>query len=193
MDGFSTNQAGKPARMDLTGRVGADALLTLRGTVGPVGGPLRLDLNGEIRGFAVPRTNPYLLRQVAWEAREGWLTTTLRCRIDGDALDAKTEILLNRLQVARAGGNDQAQARIGLPLGMIVSLMKDRRGDIHIALPIGASQRSALRLPSHLERSATGRQGDHGAGELDRPVHVGADSRIQRIEIDPIPFGRARP
>ena len=36
-------------------------------------------------------------------------------------LDAKTEILLSRLQVARASGHDEAQARIGLPLGMIVA------------------------------------------------------------------------
>jgi hypothetical protein len=39
---------------------------------------------------------------VAWEAREGWLTTAFRCRIDKDTLDANTKITLNRLQVARA-------------------------------------------------------------------------------------------
>src|SRR5437660_1963249 len=120
----------------LKGRVG-DGSLSLRGTVAALSGPLRVDLEAGLREFAVPRTNPYLVNQVAWEARDGWLTTSLHCRIDGDNLDAKTEILLSRLQVARASGNDQAQARIGLPLGMIVSLMKNRRGDIQLVLPVG--------------------------------------------------------
>ena len=121
----------------MTGRVGPDSDLALRGTVGSLGGPLRLDMNAELRGFAVPRTNPYLVQQVAWEARGGRLTTDVRCRIDGDVLDAKTDILLSQLEVARAGGGDGAQARIGLPLGMIVALMKDRRGDIRLSLPVG--------------------------------------------------------
>src|SRR5438309_9139554 len=29
------------------------------------------------------------------------------------------------------------RSRIGLPLGMIVALMKDRRGDIRLSLPVG--------------------------------------------------------
>jgi hypothetical protein len=85
-------------------------------------------MSAELRHFAVPRTNPYLVHHVAWEARDGWLSTTLRCRIDGEALDARTDIRLSRLQVARASVQGQAQARLGLPLGMIVSLLKDRRG-----------------------------------------------------------------
>jgi hypothetical protein len=170
----------------------------MRGTIGPVDGPLRLDVSGELRGFAVPRTNPYMLQYVAWEARDGWLTTTLRCRIDGDALDAKTDILLSRLQVTRAGGNDQAQTRIGLPLGMIVSLMKDRRGDIHISLPV----RGRLNDPRFdfteviwsTLRNVAIKAITAPVSWIGR-VHFGADSRIQRIEVDPILFepGAATP
>ena len=137
IEGLSTAPKSKPARFELTGRAGATSILALRGTVGSFGGPLHLDLNGELQGFAVPRTNPYLVEQVAWEARDGWLSTAFRCRIDGDALDARTEIKLNRLEVARADARDEAQARIGLPLGMIVALMKDSHGDIHVTLPVG--------------------------------------------------------
>jgi hypothetical protein len=136
VEGASTDPAAKPAQLDLKGRVGGTSILALRGTIGSLGGPLRVDVNGDLRGFAIPRTNSYLLQQVAWEAREGWLTTAIRCRIDGDALDARTEIQVSRLQLARAGAGDQAQARIGLPLGMLVALMKDARGDIRVALPV---------------------------------------------------------
>lgn len=197
IDGVSTAPGAKPARVDLKARVG-DGLLSLHGTVGPIRGPLRVDLEGELREFAVPRTNPYLLNQVAWEARDGWLTTRLSCRIDGANLDAKTEIVLSRLQVARASGHDEAQARIGLPLGMIVSLMKDRRGDIRLALPVGGR----LTDPRFDFREVIWSTVRHAAFKaITAPVswigrvQFDADSRIQRIEVDPIQFepGTAAP
>ncbi|HEV8441769.1 MAG TPA: DUF748 domain-containing protein [Methylomirabilota bacterium] len=191
MDGFATPAGAKPARFGLTGRVGAASLVTLRGTIGPVGGPVRLDVDGEIKGFAVPRTNPYLLRYVGWEAREGWLTTNVRCRIDGDALEVKTDIRLSRLQVARASSRDEAQSRIGLPLGMITSLMKDPRGEIHISLPVGG-RLSDPRFDLTEAIWSTAR--NVAIKAITAPVswigrvRLGADSRIQRIEVDPIPF-----
>ncbi len=175
----------------MTGRVGADSDLALRGTVGSLGGPLRLDMTAELRGFAVPRTNPYLVQQVAWEARGGRLTTSVSCRIDGDVLDAKTDILLSQLEVARAGGDDGAQARIGLPLGMIVALMKDRRGDIRLSLPVGG-RLSDPRFDMSEALWSTVR--NVAVKAITAPVswigrvQVGSDSRIQRVEIDPIPF-----
>ena len=191
IDGLSTDPRAKPARLDMTGRVGADSDLALRGTVGSLGGPLRLDMNAELRGFAVPRTNPYLVQQVAWEARGGRLTTTVSCRIDGDVLDAKTDILLSQLEVARAGGADGAQARIGLPLGMIVALMKDRRGDIRLSLPVGG-RLSDPRFDMSEALWSTVR--NVAVKAITAPVswigrvQVGSDSRIQRVEVDPIPF-----
>jgi hypothetical protein len=190
MEGLSTAPA-RPARMDLTGRLDQVTELTLRGTIGAIGGPLRLDVNGELRGFAVPRTNSYLLRHVAWKARAGWLTTMLRCRIDGDALSAKTDIRLSQLQLDRAGPRDEAQARIGLPLGLIVALMKDSRGDITLSLPVAGRLSdprfdfseaiwSAVRTVAikaiTLPVSWIGR------------VQFSSDSRIQRIEVDPVRF-----
>ena len=191
VSGLSTDPAAGPARLDMGGRVAADSSLTLRGTVGPLGGPLRLDVSADLRGFAVPRTNPYLVHQVAWQARTGWLTTSVRCRIDGDALDAKTDILVSQLEVARAADHDEAQARIGLPLGMIVALMKDRRGDIRVSLPVGG-RLSDPRFDVSEALWSTVR--NVAVKAITAPVswigrvQVGPNSRIQRVDVDPIPF-----
>jgi uncharacterized protein DUF748 len=190
VDGLSTAPGATVARMDMKARVG-DGLLSFAGTIGPVTGPLRLDLRGELREFAVPRTNPYLLNGVAWEARNGWLTTNVQCRIDGDTLQAKADVLVSRLQLSRAGGHDEAQARIGLPLGMITSLMKDRHGDIRLALPIGGrvnDPRFHLRevIWSTVRNAAL--KAVTGPVSLIGRVKSSGDSRIERIEIDPIRF-----
>jgi hypothetical protein len=195
IEGLSTAPRSKPAQLELKGRAGATSILAMRGTVGSFGRPLHLDLNGELQGFAVPRTNPYLVERVAWEARNGWLSTTFRCRIDGDALDARTEIKLNRLEVARAGARDEAQARIGLPLGMIVALMKDSRGDIHVTLPV-SGRLSDPRFDLSDAIWSTVR--NVAIKAITAPVswigrvQLDGDSRIQRIDVDPIPFAPGR-
>ena len=190
VDGLGTTP-GRPARLDLNARVGGTADLVLRGTVGPLSGPLRLEVDGELREFAVPRANSYLQSQVGWTARAGQVTTKLHGRVDGDALNAKTDIRVSRLQLVRAERQDAAQARIGLPLGTLTSLMKDRRGDINLSFPIGgrlgdprfdfreaiwsavrAVAINAITLPV----SWIGR------------VRMSADSRIERIEVDPLTF-----
>ena len=191
MEGASTDPVAKPARLELKGRVGGTSIVALRGTIGSFGGPLRVDIDGDLRGFAIPRTNSYLVQQVAWEAREGWLTTAIRCRIDGDALDAATEIQVSRLQLARVGAGDQAAARVGLPLGMLVALMKDARGDIRVTLPV-SGRLSDPRFDFSEAIWSTIR--NIAVKAIAAPVswigrvQLGADSRIERIDVDPIPF-----
>jgi hypothetical protein len=197
IDAVSTAPGARPSRVEMRARV-ADGLMSFAGTIGPVTGPLRLDLQGELREFAVPRTNPYLLNVMAWEARNGWLTTNIQCRIDGNDLQANADVLLSRLQLSRAGGPDEAQARVGLPLGMITSLMKDRHGDIHLALPIGGrvnDPRFDLKelIWSTVRKVAL--KAVTAPVSLVGRVKTGADSRIERIEIDPVHFvpGTSRP
>jgi hypothetical protein len=195
VEGLST-AAPKPARVELTGRLGPGSELTLRGTVGALGGPLRLDLNGELRDFAVPRTNPYLLEQVGWKTTEGRLTSKLQCRVDGDALSAKTDIRLSRLQLVRAGEHDEAQRRIGLPLGVITSLMKNKQGDINLSLPVGGRLSDPRFDYSEAIWSSVRAVAIHAitlpVSWIGR-VRFTKDSRIERIDIDPVTFEAGTP
>ena len=195
--GLSTAPA-RPAQVHLTGRIGPVTELTLRGTTGPVGAPLKIDMNGSLRQFGLPRVNPYVQRQMAWQVREGWLTTGLRVRVDGEVLAAKTDLRVSQLQVARAGNADEAKTRIGLPLGMIVALMKDRRGDITLSFPVGGR----LSDPKFDFREAIwGAVRTVAINAITLPVswvgrvHMSGDSRIERIDLDPVAFqpGTATP
>jgi hypothetical protein len=188
--GLST-AAAKPARLDVNGQLGPGANLMLRGTVGALGGPLKLDVNGELREFAVERANPYVLAHAGWKTIDGRLTSTIQCRIDGDALSAKTKSRISRLQLVRATAQDNAQARIGLPLGMLTSLMKDKRGDINVAFPVGG-RLSDPRFD--FSEAIWGAVRSVAINAVALPVswigrmHVSADSKIQRIDVDPLPF-----
>jgi hypothetical protein len=190
LDGLST-AGDKPARLDLSGRLGPGSELVLRGTIGALGGPLKLDLNGELRDFAIPRANPYLLQHVGWKSTDGRITSKLLCRIDGQTLSAKTDLRLSGLHVVRAAASDGAQARMGLPFGMITALMKNRRGDINVSLPVGGR----LDDPRFEFREAIwGAVRAVAVNAITLPVswvgrvRFSGDSKIERIEIDPVTF-----
>lgn len=195
MEGLST-AAPKPARLELTGRLGPGSELKLRGTVGALGGPLRLDLNGEVRDFALPRTNPYLLQHAGWKTDEGRLTSKLQCRVDGDALSARTDIRLSRLHLVRAAEADKAQARIGLPLSVITALMKNKQGDINLSLPVGGRLSDPRFDLSETIWSAVRTVAVHAitlpVSWIGR-VRFTKDSRIERIDVDPLIFEAATP
>jgi hypothetical protein len=155
-------------------------------------------VDGTLHEFAVPRMNSYLARQVGWSSRAGALTTTLRGRIDGDALAAKTDITIQGLRLVRAADHDEAQRRIGLPLGMITALMKNRRGEINLSFPVGGR----LADPTFDVREALwSAVRTVAVNAITLPVSwIGRveftrDSKIQQIHVEPLAFepGTATP
>ena len=193
-----TTAASRPARVRLKSRVGPTGVFELTGTVAAFGGPLAADLDAHLRDFTVTRVNPYLERYVAWSARDGRLFLDLRARVRGEAMDARNDVRLVRLKVERAGAHDEARERIGLPLGLVVALMKDRRGEIAITLPVGGR----LDDPRfELKEAIWGAVRAIAVKTITLPVswigrvHFTRDSKIADITVDPASFepGRAAP
>ncbi len=135
IDGLSTT-SGQPARVQAQGIVGTGAALALRGDMQPFGATPFLDVSGEMHDFQVPRVNPYARRLLDWIAESGRLTSRVHYRITGDQLEASNDILVRRLDVAPVGEDDVVERRIGLPLGLIVALLKDASGAIHLSVPV---------------------------------------------------------
>ena len=134
-----SNAPGKRGTLTLQSVIGATGAFSLQGEIAPLGETLWLDLDGELRDFAIPRVNPYTNPLLSWIAREGQLGTKVHFRLDGDKLDAKTEIVVGRLDLVQVSGDDKAKDKIGLPLGLIVALMKDARGEIRVNVPVSGS------------------------------------------------------
>jgi hypothetical protein len=95
-----------------------------------------LDLKLELRNFIVPRANPYLDRYTAWMAQSGSLDVTGVYRLDGAQLETRQDVVVRGLEVAPVDDRDEVERRIGLPFGLLVSLLKDSRGEIQLSLPV---------------------------------------------------------
>jgi hypothetical protein len=181
------------ARLAIQGTLGATGTLDLSGRVAPFARPFLLEVEGELREFPLPRTNPIFRRLFAWLLSRGSLTTRVHYRIVGDRLEALHDVHLARLNVERDREPATGAGRIGLPLGLIVAVVTDARGDIAFPLPVqgrlgspefslGGAIRAAVRNAlMNLIAGPLGRIGRlFGAGE-DEPV----------LRVDPLEFPAA--
>jgi hypothetical protein len=187
-----TTVPGERATLRLQGVVGVDAAFDLTGVIEPFGDVFFLEVTGQLQGFAVPRTNPYLRRFLEWTARTGSLTIEVHYRIVGDRLDASNEIVVERLEVEQVAPDPDGvvDRQIGLPLGLVVSLLKDRRGDIRLEVPITGT----LTAPDfdfggallRVLRSTVSRLVTAPFRALGRVVREG--ERLEAVAVDPATF-----
>ena len=190
ISGLATAPAD-PARVDVRGVLGGVGHLTVRGQVAAVGAPLFVDLTTELRELAMPRLNPYIKSYTGWNARGGRLATTVKARVDGDDVNVRTQTQLGRLQVVRATPDDTIEKRMGLPLGMIVALLKDKQGNISLSLPVGGKL-SDPKFDFHEAvwralRTLTVKTIAAPVSWIGR-LRVTPDSKIADIEVDPLGF-----
>src|SRR5260370_1295816 len=134
-----SNKASQRASLAMQAAVGGDSAMDIRGEMAAIGAPTYVDMVGELRKFALPAANPYMDSVLAWIIRRGELTARLDDKIEQNKLDAKNDILVGNLRVAPSRASDEVKKRIGLPLGLIVALIKDGDGNIHVNVPITGS------------------------------------------------------
>ena len=134
-----SNKPSQRASLLVQAVIGGDSALDVRGEMSAIGAPTYVDMVGELKKFTLPAANPYVDSVLAWIIRRGELTAKLEYRIEKDKLEAKNDILVGNLRVAPSRASDEVKKRIGLPLGLIVALIKDGNGNIHVNVPITGS------------------------------------------------------
>lgn len=135
-----SNKRGQLAKLTMQSVIGGDSALELHGEIGPVGAPRFVDLTGELRSFPLPTVNPYAEQAIAWVIRRGDLKYNVKFKLDDDQVTATNEVVIGHLQVAKSPDRgDEVKQRIGLPLGLIVALIKDTHGEIRVNVPVSGS------------------------------------------------------
>jgi hypothetical protein len=163
-----TTAPGRPARFTGKAALGGGSTLAFRGE-GAAGEPPALELTVDLRDFSLPRANPYLEKFTAWRVTRGTLTATAGYSLAGTRLDARHELLVRHVDVEATEARDEVERRIGLPLGFLVSLLKDARGEIRLSVPVSV---------------------DLATGELDFRDAVWGAVRNLAIRLLALPFSR---
>jgi hypothetical protein len=129
-----TTAPGRRTRVTATGVIGGGTL-TLRGE-GTEGDRRRLDLRVDVQRYILPRANPYLEKYTGWTATTGSLNVSGSYKLEGAQLETQHDLVVRGLEVTPIAARDEVEQRIGLPLGMLVSLLKDSRGEIRLSVPV---------------------------------------------------------
>ena len=130
---------GTRGQITLAGRLTGGAPFELKGPIGPLGGPVNLDLEGKLTDFPLPRVNPYTNRLIGWIARRGAFGTTVRYRVVDDVLTATNDIVLGQPDFAPSRSGDAVRDRVGVPLGTLISLLKNAKGEVKLSVPISGN------------------------------------------------------
>ncbi len=129
-----TTAPGRRSRIAATGTIAGGAF-KLVGEEASGERPF-LDLKLDIQNLVVPRANPYLDRHTGWRAQRGSLDVTGYYKLDGAQLETRHDVVVRGLEVESVDDRDEVARRVGLPFGMLVSLLKDARGEIRLSLPV---------------------------------------------------------
>lgn len=134
-----TTAPGERATMTMQAVVGATGAVDLKGEIAPTADPFYLDVQGELREFPLPRTNPYFRQVFDWFLKRGSVTNKIHYRVEGDQITAENDVRVQRLGVEKDVSPVASDKKIGLPLGLIVAMVTDRRGDIEFSLPVSGN------------------------------------------------------
>lgn len=123
------------ADMELRGAY-EGAPVMIAGRLNPLTAEPTLDLKAEVRGVEMTPFSPYAGKYAGYAIDKGKLSLYLNYKIDNGQLNADNRIFLDQLTF---GEKVESPDATGLPVTLAVALLKNRRGEIDINLPISGS------------------------------------------------------
>ncbi|PXW88926.1 uncharacterized protein involved in outer membrane biogenesis [Nitrosomonas sp. Nm84] len=127
---------GKQGKIDIRGMVAKTAPLEIRGTTDPFSSELALDLVAKVKNIDLPPFSPYSVKYIGYEIEKGKLSADVNYQIDKGVLSGNNKIFLDQFTL---GEKVESEDAVSLPLSLAISILKNRRGEIDIHLPIKGS------------------------------------------------------
>ncbi len=127
---------GKPGKIDIRGMVARTASLEIRGTTEPFSSELALDLVAKVKNIDLPPFSPYSAKYIGYEIEKGKLSADVNYQIEKGVLSGNNRIFLDQFTL---GEEVESENAVSLPLSLAISILKNRRGEIDIHLPLKGS------------------------------------------------------
>lgn len=130
--GLSSRQI-KKADVNLAGKVGRTAPFKIVGKINPLSEDAFTDLVITLAGMDLRPGGPYSGRYVGYELSKGKLSLDLKYKVSQKILEAENLVHVDQLTFGEKTNSPDA---ISLPVPLVVGLLKDRKGQIEIDMPI---------------------------------------------------------
>jgi uncharacterized protein involved in outer membrane biogenesis len=128
--------ADSKASLELHGSYNRLAPLTIKGWINPLADEPGLDLQAEIKGLEMNTLSSYAGKYAGYAIEKGKLSLFAKYRLAKQRLEAENRLFLDQLTFGEPVASPEATK---LPVLLAVALLKNRRGEIDIDLPIAGS------------------------------------------------------
>lgn len=128
-----SSQANRGADVDLRGNLENQSPLSITGVINPLRGDLLLDLKIAFTDIELSPFTPYANTFLGYSIDKGKLNLDLSYKIDKKALTSQNKLFLDQFTFGKHVESDQATK---LPVRLAIALLKDRKGEIHLDLPV---------------------------------------------------------
>ncbi|MRR55211.1 MAG: DUF748 domain-containing protein [Deltaproteobacteria bacterium] len=128
-----TSEENRVAEVDLRGNLENHSPLSIAGTINPLRENLFLDLKINFSGIELSPTTPYTGTYLGYQVEKGKLYLQLAYHIENKNLTSENKLFFDQLTFGEKVDSDKATS---LPVRLAVALLKDRKGEIHIDLPV---------------------------------------------------------
>ena len=131
-----SSDAGSVANVELRGSYDNVAPLNLTAKINPLAAKPYLDLQAEIKGIELTSLSSYSGKYAGYAIEKGKLSLFVKYKIENGQLEAENRVFLDQLTF---GDPVESADATKLPVTLAVSLLKNRKGEIDLNLPISGS------------------------------------------------------
>lgn len=132
VSGLSSEES-KFADVDLRGNLENHSPLQITGQINPLRDDLFVDLKISFRDIELSPVTPYSGTYLGYTVEKGKLFLDLKYRIDKKQLNSENKIFIDQFTFGEKVESDKATK---LPVKLGVALLKDRKGEIHLDVPV---------------------------------------------------------
>ena len=115
------------------GKIDAHGNLAVKGTLNPLSTIPNTDINVLASNIDLTMASPYSAKYAGYQIEKGKLNLDLSYLIDDTKLKANNQVLLKQFQFGKSVDSPEAT---NLPLPLAIGILKNRKGEIDIDLPI---------------------------------------------------------
>lgn len=131
-----SSSADSVAGIELRGTYDNIAPVNIVGRFNPLAKIPYLDLQADVKGVELTSLSPYSGKYAGYAIEKGKLSLFVNYKIENNQLNAENRIFLDQLTFGAPVASPEATK---LPVTLAVALLKNRKGEIDINLPIGGS------------------------------------------------------
>ena len=128
-----SSEENRFADLDLRGNLENRSPLRITGQINPLRSDLYADLKVSFTDIELPPMTPYSGTYLGYAVQRGKLYLDSNYRIVNKKLNAKNQVFIDQLDLGERIPSDKAT---NLPVRLAVALLKDRKGEIHLDLPV---------------------------------------------------------